>query len=41
MVYKKLSELSAGELRIELKRDGIKGKFVKSQAIVRLTTNLI
>ena len=41
MVYKKLSELSAGELRIELKRVGIKGKFVKSQAIVRLTTHLI
>ena len=41
MVLKKLHELSASELRTELKRAGIKGKFIKTQAIVRLTTYLI
>ena len=41
MVLKKLEELTASELRIELKRVGIKGKFVKSQAIMRLTTHLV
>ena len=41
MVLKKLTELSASELRTELKRAGIKGKFIKTQAIVRLTTYLI
>ena len=41
MVLKKLDELSAAELRIELKRVGIKGKYVKAQAIMRLTTHLI
>ena len=38
---KKLEELSASELRTELKRVGIKGKFVKAQAIVRLKTHLV
>jgi hypothetical protein len=41
MVLKKLEVLSASELRTELKRVGIKGKFVKAQAIMRLTTHLI
>ena len=41
MVLKKLEELSASELRTELKRVGIKGKFIKAQAIMRLTTHLI
>ena len=41
MVLKKLNELSANELRTELKRAGITGKYVKSQAIMRLTTHLI
>ena len=41
MVLKKVAELSASELRTELKRAGIKGKFIKTQAIVRLTTYLI
>ena len=41
MVFKHLDELTASELRIELKRAGIKGKYVKAQAIMRLTTHLI
>ena len=41
MVYKKLEDLTASELRTELKRAGIKGKYVKTQAIMRLTTFLI
>ena len=41
MVFKLLHELSASELRTELKRVGIKGKFVKAQAIVRLSTHLM
>ena len=41
MVFKKLHELTASELRIELKRAGIKGKYVKAEAIMRLTTHLI
>ena len=41
MVLKKLEELSASELMTELKRVGIKGKFVKAQAIVRLSTHLV
>ena len=41
MVFKKLHELTANELRIELKRAGIKGKYVKAEAIMRLTTHLI
>ena len=40
MALKRLDELTATELRIELKRAGIKGKFVKSQAIIRLTNHL-
>ena len=41
MVLKRLDELTASELRIELKRAGIQGKYVKGQAIMRLTTHLI
>ena len=41
MVFKKLDELTAAELRIELRRAGIVGKYVKSQAIMRLTTHLV
>ena len=41
MVLKKLQELTANELRIELRRAGIKGKYVKAEAIMRLTTYLI
>ena len=41
MVLKKLQELTANELRIELRRAGIKGKYVKAEAIMRLTTFLI
>ena len=41
MVFKLLHELSASELRTELKRVGIQGKFVKAQAIVRLSTHLM
>ena len=41
MVYKKLHELTANELRIELKRVGIRGKYIKAEAIMRLTTHLI
>ena len=40
-MFKKLHELTANELRIELKRAGIKGKYVKAEAIMRLTTHLI
>ena len=40
-MFKHLEELTASELRIELKRAGIKGKYVKAQAIMRLTTHLI
>ena len=41
MVLKHLRSLTASELRIELKRAGIKGKYVKAEAIMRLTTHLI
>ena len=41
MVFKHLRELTASELRTELKRAGIKGKFVKADAIMRLTAHLI
>ena len=41
MVLKRLEELTAVELRTELKRAGIKGKYIKAQAIMRLTTHLI
>ena len=41
MVFKKLHELTASELRVELRRAGIKGKYVKAEAIMRLTTHLI
>lgn len=41
MAFKHLRELTASELRTELKRAGIKGKFVKADAIIRLTAYLI
>ena len=41
MVFKKLKELTANELRTELKRAGIQGKYVKTEAVMRLTTHLI
>ena len=41
MVFKKLHELTANELRIELRRAGIKEKYIKAEAIMRLTTHLI
>ena len=41
MVFKHFQELTASELRTELKRAGIKGKFVKADAIMRLTAHLI
>ena len=41
MVFKKLKELSASELRTELRRAGIQGKYVKVEAVMRLTTHLI
>ena len=41
MVFKRLRDLTASELRTELKRAGIKGKFVKADAIMRLTAHLM
>ena len=41
MAFKRLDELTASELRTELKRAGIQGKYIKAQAIMRLTAHLI